>query len=127
MSGKAKKSNKRCDAHVATYINAYGNPVSNCPEVGPCSDHDEMHVFLIRGCEWVVAASKADAWDVLREETGTTPEGEGWDREEDVKQEPEDKVISIFADREVSNDMDSYTCAEWVKRFGRGYLCSTEY
>jgi len=78
----------------------------------------QLHVFQT-DCNWVVAYDVEDAWRVL---TGTS----GVERDEfseEMTQLPDDDVLPIqhFEIRVRT------TCADWCKRAGRGFLCSTEF
>ncbi len=91
---------------------------------------DDLHVFG-DDCEWVVAASLEDAKAVLTEMGATLDD----DFDETWAQEDDEMGHTIWCDsgghpaepHAAGNAPVTLTCAEWAKRCGRGYLCTTEY
>jgi hypothetical protein len=75
----------------------------------------QLHVFS-NSVDCVIAESAEDAISVWEDVTG-----ENWG------QEPDEKEISITYVDEPGQPKQTHTCGEWVKRFGRGWLSSTEY
>jgi len=87
--------------------------------------------FLIFVINWVIAESKEDAWNIWFETYGEKKE----DYIEDYMNPSywEELPLSTTLNIEISNDfgLDSgkytKTIEEWIKIYGRGLLCSTEY
>ena len=86
----------------------------------------DLHVFC-NGTDKVIATDIEDAWAAWCETTGESREaysGETWAWE----QMPDDASLPIMRDPESGDrTKDTLTCAEWVAKDGRGFLCSTEW
>jgi hypothetical protein len=105
------------------------------PSVGQMVTTVALHVFVYRGCDWVVAANVEDAWACLEEQ-----HGEGFRDDEDLEGNAgwerlaDDSELVIWCDddgdiAEIDEDGAgpiTRTCADWVARSGRGFLASTE-
>ena len=89
----------------------------------------DLRVFEF-GPDYVVARSRDDAWTVYIEHVG----GDRGDYDgEDMEPVSPDFVIGIYvdADGHLTDESDGealrLTAAEWAKREGRGFLCSSEF
>ncbi len=93
----------------------------------------KLHVFeMTEGPDTVIAESIEDAWKVWSKTTGQSKDEYQADYENDeFEQVPDDKMMKIFMDDEGkisdSGNQAEMTAAEWVKREGSGWLCSTEF
>lgn len=83
-------------------------------------------------CEWVIARGEADAFRVREEHTGEP--SDAWSMCFWRELAPDEK-LTIWANCETGkvtmvDDPDggpvTLTCAEWIKRQGRGWLATTE-
>jgi len=86
-----------------------------------------LKMFRLRGTH-IVATDQDDAWGVWEDHCGET--AADYDEEDMETCEPEWKLrIMIDGDGSISDHGDSLelTCAEWIEREGRGYLCSEGY
>lgn len=88
-----------------------------------------MHVFYLESSEeWFVASSAEDAWKLALELWGGQKSDYDDDGEDDFVQCPDDAELTInVADEDDPPEKLSLTCAGWVKRNGRGHLCSVDY
>jgi hypothetical protein len=86
-------------------------------------------------CEWVIAESKEDAWNAWAESLGFPNAGAGAGEDEEYWLAIHDEEkLTIWCNNETGlptmDDDDSsdveLTAIEWVKRCGRGWLCTTE-
>ncbi len=93
----------------------------------------ELHVFK-NDCDWVIAASEADAVEVWCEAMGERLDDYADDENLGFKRIDDDKDLTIWCDRgtgepsEIDGDgCDPITkpCRDWVQR-GRGHLGTTE-
>jgi hypothetical protein len=73
----------------------------------------------------VIAATKEDAIAVLREHCGYS--GSELASMEDFRVVPADKLLTIAEDDGSSTVGTVMTAAQWAEKYGRGFLCSTEY
>jgi len=104
------------------------------------ADSASLHVFEMGDCqETVIAKDVADAWAVLKEQTGCGPEDYEGD---DFQQLPDDLAFGLACEDEPAdsgwpnNDgwekkpngfwASTRTCAEWCALGGRGHLGSNE-
>ena len=82
-----------------------------------------MKVFVFNGntTEHVIAADAADALAILVEvyDAETVSDSEF----DDPVELPDDANIRV----DIDGDVSTRTAAEWVGKFGRGQLCSSEY
>jgi hypothetical protein len=84
----------------------------------------DLHCWT-NGIDTVVASSAEEAREVAVKMYGPDDidavDGDdgGW------SQIPDDKVLSIYED--MPGTTTKLTAAEWVKRHGAGFLCSTEF
>ena len=83
-----------------------------------------LHVFEI-GPDTFIAHDAEDAWKLLEEQTGLKRGDDDVGDDEPI-QIPDDKQLKIQIE-EGSPEATTLTAAEWCKREGRGFLCSTEY
>ena len=95
------------------------------------SDERKLHVFEI-GPDTVIAYDVDDAWTVWSEQSGE--DRDDYETYDDPVLLPDDKTLSIWCDADGiaepngdGADTVERTCAEWIAREGRGFLCSTEY
>jgi len=109
---------------VEALIGALERTMTEEHAVEPVAEEPALHVFLIGDCDHVVAKDEEDAWGEWEELTGM-------DKEEvdgKIKQEPDDKVLGVLPDEGDDGEKAVYLpCAEWAKREGRGFLCSSEF
>jgi hypothetical protein len=89
-----------------------------------------LHVFT-NDCEWVIARDAEDVRAVLSGEHGIPYDGndEAWEQCSDAER----LTIHLSADEsEVAEPGEEgarpvrKTFREWIEKFGRGYLCTTE-
>jgi hypothetical protein len=98
----------------------------------PSTEVDELTLFVSSDkTEWVIARDPEDAWTCWEEHTGDTRDdfSDGhW------KPVPPNETLSIFVDSDgapASPEMDGsepleLAAEEWIRRRGRGWLCTTE-
>lgn len=88
-----------------------------------------LHAFEI-GPDTYAAYDVADAWAVLKEQTGLE-QGDDDVEDDEPTQVPDHKTITIRLEPEDRKPGDppvlTLTAAEWCARDGRGLICSTEY
>jgi hypothetical protein len=97
---------------------------------------DALHVFQINDGDTVIAKSASDAWDILTETSGTTPDdmpGEEWVQLDDAAplrigcEDPPTEHGFPSAEGWAKPEgrsiwVSERTCAEWVALCGRGVL-----
>jgi hypothetical protein len=94
----------------------------------------ELHVWSYGDCDFVVAADRDDAESALVASTGIGADELGdWEQRDDA-----DELSISFANGVVSREAMCEpsnpgavkvrrTFGEWVREFGAGYLCTTEF
>ena len=85
-----------------------------------------MHLYQNRVVEWFVAESLEDAKDVAI----LYFKNVGYSEDEydlDLKQTPDDKVITLLHDPYGEDEKETLTAKEFATKYGRGFLMSTEY
>jgi hypothetical protein len=91
---------------------------------------DGLHVWCFDDCEWVIAESREAALEMLGD-----PDPQYYD-ESDLIALDDGEVFAMCIDDatgEVSGEdstkyhVERLPCSDWIARFGRGYLCTTEY
>jgi hypothetical protein len=92
----------------------------------------DLHVWTLDDCDWVIAAGRDDAIELL----GMTA-ADVADMGDVLVEMPDDAGLGISIDDatgDVANfdepapsHVEHHTCREWVERFGRCYLATTEY
>lgn len=85
-----------------------------------------LHVFTNEN-EWYVARDLDDAYLAMEEHSGT--KREDVDRFDELLQMRDDESLGVICDGDgvISDEGDELvmTAAQWAKREGRGFLCST--
>lgn len=106
----------------------------------------ELHVFSNNTGDLVVAHSEADAFAALCVHNGWQPSDDDARDADSFALVPDEHVITITFEDELEDEPDkkgieglerhaqgkwwfkcSTTAADWVRRFGRSYIGSTEY
>lgn len=95
---------------------------------------ENLHMFNLCDCDYVVARDLDDAWTLYTAHTGERRD----DHDDDpgaAYQIPDDKVYELYIDSsgeacEQGDDdakLESDTALGWSRRLGRGYAFGTEY
>ena len=88
-----------------------------------------LHVYKNRVIEWFVAESMEECLILAKK---FYIENYGSDENEleyfNFTEEPDDKIMSIkFDPYDRDSDTEKMTCGEFATKYGKGFLCSTEY
>ena len=84
------------------------------------ASNDKQLRMYDNGCDSVIAYSPEDASAAWCEQTGEKPE--------DYRHVWRERTADLTADIEGrTNGVETHPPAVWIERFGRGFLCSTEW